>query len=1051
MDLGGAMLGFRLLGELSVHMAGRPVAVGPARQRLVLAVLAIDANQIVSVDQLVERVWGEEPPQRARATLGVYISRLRHALGSETVRWRSGGYCLAVDRQAVDVHRFHDMCDQARTTSDDTQAAALFTEALQLWGGPALTGLDNHWASAERDRLDLHRLAAEHDFTDARLRAGHGENLVAELSARSGEHPLDERVAGQYMLALYRAGRAADSLRHYRQIRSRLGEELGTDPGPGLQELHQRILQADPSLIGQNRPPTVTREKSAMRAGSAGASAMHSLRGDIAAFTGRDEETERLLDAVGAGDVQAIAIHTVDGMAGVGKTAFAVHVAHRLAPRFPDGQLFVELHGHTPGLRPVPADEALASLLLATGLPGAALPTSVEDRARLWRHRVAGKRVLVVLDDAADHDQVRPLLPGSAGSLVLITSRHRLSALDAVVPLTLPVLPADQATLLLHRLARIGPDRHDPDAAAAVTQLCGQLPLAIALAAAHLRNHPTWTVRQLADQLAATGSRLDTLTAGDRSVTLALNMSFTALPAHQQRLLRLLGAHPGPEVDVFAVAALQDTDMAQARQGLEGLHANHLVEETAPGRFQMHDLVRAYAQHRANDLDPQERAEAVARALRYYLHTTITATDSLQSYRPVPVAAPATPPWHSPALLDYAAARAWLSQELPTLSACVEHAARNGHEAIAIELAASLHPFLRLGDWRRALAIHETALRTAVRLDNRLARANSHYLLGSVSRMVCEFDTAAKHLTDAFNLYQALDDGNGQAYTLHEQAVVRCMQGAYPGAVPLLTEARDLFQALDNDAARANTTKDLGFCHHYVGHFDLATSMITEAQQIFGSLGDPIQEADALRMLARVLQQRGDFQDAYDTATQALELTGESGSLLIMAFARHEVGLAQRDLGDHAAAMASLTRAEKEYTTVGFRPGAAHTRALIGTVHHALGHHETATRLMTEGLTEQRHLGIREDEVQTLIEFGALAFDHPDAGDPQNFYRQALDGARDLGLVVWEARALTGLGRCLHRADDPEAMTYLRQALDIYDPLGLPEAVPVAELVKEAG
>ena len=750
--------------------------------------------------------------------------------------------------------------------------------------------------------------------------------------------------------------------------------------------------------------------------------------------------------------MQAIAIHTVDGMAGAGKTAFAVHVAHRLADRFPDGQLFVELHGHTPGLRPVPADEALASLLLATGLPGAALPNSIEDRARLWRHRVAGKRVLVVLDDAADHDQVRPLLPGGAGSLVLITSRHCMPALDSVVPLTLTVLPDDQAMRMLHRLARIGPDRHDPDAVADVVRLCGHLPLAIALAAGQLRSHPTWTVRHLADRLAATDSRLDTLAVGDRSVAVAFDMSFNTLPAHQQHLFRLLGAHTGPEIDAFAVAALLDSDLPEARRHLEGLHGDHLIEEVSPGRFQMHDVVRAYARHRADELDPQERMEAVARVLVYYLHTTIAATDHLGDSHRIPVTAPAQPPRYWPTIVDDTTARVWLSRELATLSACVERAAEGTHDVLAMELAAAMHSFLRLdAQWHRALAVHGAALTAAVRRGDRRVQAGFHHLLADAGRMVCDFAAAARHLADAVGLYAALGDQIGRACVLAEMGVVRGTQGDYAGAVAPLTEAHELFVALDNDLGRANAMKNLGICHYHLGHYDLATSTLSEAGRSFAELGGRDQQAEVFRLLSMVLRQRGEVRRAYDAAARAHRLAEEAGARLGAAMAATEMGRAQRDLGDHVAAMVTLRRAEVGFTAAGFRPGVTSVNTLIGTVHRVAGQYATATRLMTDAVAEQHDLGVLDDELDTLIELGTLALDYPDAGDPQCYFRHALDIARRLGLVMQEARALAGLGRFLFRAGDPEAMIFLQQALDIYDPLGLPEADPITELLKEVG
>jgi tetratricopeptide (TPR) repeat protein/DNA-binding SARP family transcriptional activator len=1032
----------RVLGNVEVHGPAGVVRSARAGERCVLAALAFSPRRPVAAATLADNIWSSaQQSDKAIETVADYVRKVRAAIKKaggrpEWVRTDRGtrSYVLDVDPDRIDYGRF------SRLLGADHDSANIeeLRRALEQWQGRALADVTGLWAEGRRYAVEVERLNAYEIVLAHRLAHGHQVEVVRTVTELMDDVVPTDRLLFLAAQAMVGAGRGAAVRGWLDHAAKRIREATGAGLSPHLLVQVER-LTAPAAPPGRSRP--------------AAAPAMHGLRRDLAGFTGRQEESRRLLadvrTAAGSRD-RAVAVHAVDGMAGIGKTTFCVHLAHQLADDFPDGQLFVELHGHTPGQRPVLAAEALESLLLATGLAPAGLPPRLDDRARLWRHRIAGKRLLLILDDAVDHDQIQPLLPGTPGSLVLITSRHRLAALDSALPVTLTVPSADEATQLLHRLAGITADRHDRDAVAEVVRACGHLPLAIAVVAGQLRNHPTWTIRHLADRLAAIDSRLDTLVVGGRSVAVAFDMSFTALSVHQQHLFRLLGAHAGPEIDAFAVAALLDSDLSESRRRLESMHADHLLDEVAPGRFQMHDLVRAYARHRADELDPQERHEAVARVLAYYLHTTIAATDHMTGSRRIPVTAPTEPPRHWPAIADDAMARAWLSRELPTLSACVERAAESTHDALAIELAAAMHPFLLLdAQWQRALAGHTAALTAAVRRGDRRSQAKSRHVLANAGRMICEFDTAAKHLADALALYTELGDQSGRAHVLAEMSMVRLMQGDYAGAVAPLTEAHDLFLALGNDLGRANAMKNLGSCHFFLGHFDLAASTLSEAARSFAELGEGQQQSDALRHLSALLRQRGEVQQAYDAAAHARRLSEDAGNRLGVAMADTESGLAQRDLGDHSGAMVTLRRAEKNFTALGFRPGATSVNTLIGTIHRAAGQYATATRLMTHALAEQHDLGVLDDELETLIELGALAGDYADAGDPQRYYRQALDIARQLGTVVHEARALAGLGQCLHRSGDPDARTLLRQALDIYNPLGLPEADPVAKLVNE--
>jgi tetratricopeptide (TPR) repeat protein len=1005
----------RVLGNVEIHGERATIRLARASERCVLAVLALNAGRPVPAMTLADHLWATaEQSDRALNTVGDYVRRVRAAVkragGSpDSLRTDRGShsYVLDVAADQVDYLRFTELAASGRNGGGPT----VLRQALALWRGPALADVTGLWADRRRYAMEAERLALYEEVLAADLAAGRHAEVVREITTLVDETVPTERLILLGARALAESGQHG-AVRGWADLASR------------------RLQDATGATIGAATAARIA--EFAAAAGTKGAPAMFSLRGDVAGFTGRGDEIDRLLDAVDRDCAQAVAIHAVDGMPGIGKTAFSVHVAHRLAERYPDGQLFVELHGHTPGTRPVTPEDALASLLLSTGLEPAALPSGLDDRARLWRSQVAGLRVLIVLDDVADHDQVRPLLPGAAGSLVLLTSRHQLPALDSTVHLTLNVLPHEQAVRMLTRLAGIGPDHGDPDAAAEVVELCGRLPLAIALAAGQLRSHPTWTVRYLADQLAAADSRLERLSIGDRSVEIAFDMSLHALPPNQQRLLRLLGAHPGPEVDVYAVAALLDSDLTEARRCLEGLHADHILDETAPGRYQMHDLVRAFARLRAEDLDREDRDQALSRVLGYYVHTTASASAHSSARPMLTYVVSTTPPRHGPVLADADSANAWLAQELTTLIGCVEQAASDGHQRAAMDLAVALHPFLRIDRWTAALVIYDAALTAAVRIDDRSAQANFHACLGNFHRTLADFDKSAAHLRTALDLADDLDDRWIQAFVRKEMATIRSMTGDFSGAYELLTEACRLFTDLGDDFGRANALKLIGACHYYLGHFDLAMSTLTEARELLAKLGHLSQEADTLKFVATVLRARGEVQAAHDIAVQAVELAEKSGYLQVLGLALVELGEAERDLGRREAAIATLSRAVELFTEVGFRAGVAGTNTMIAAIHVLLDQHEAAAELLNRALAEQEELGVRGDVAETLIALGRLARHYPQAGDAEAFCRRALAIVQEIGPVTVEIQALTELARC----GVPDGPELSRRAKELADGLG---------------
>ncbi|HEX3779433.1 MAG TPA: BTAD domain-containing putative transcriptional regulator [Pseudonocardiaceae bacterium] len=595
---------FRLFGGVDARVDGEPVDLGHARQRCVLAALLVEANKVVSIEQLTERVWAQAPPSSARNALQGYLGKLRSALGTGSgaeISRQASGYLLTVDEQAVDLHRFRQLC-VAAGAADDHQALACYRQAFDLWRGEAFAGLDSAWLDTVRAALDEERLAAELDYTDVRLRCGHHVELLPTLAVRAQARKLDERLSAQLMLALYRCGRQAEALAHYAATRAHLAEELGADPSPRLREVHQQILRGDPALAVNPLP-------------------RNDLPGDVADFTGRTEEIRRLLDAAPdpTGTARTVVISAIDGMAGVGKTTLALRAAHELARHYPSGQLFVDLHGHTEGRAPVEPASALASLLIAVGVPIERIPGSVEDRASRWRAELAKRSVLVVLDNAASAAQVRPLLPGTAGSLTMITSRRRLAELDVSCSVSLDLLPPADAITLFTRIAGRQRVAEEPEEVAEVVRLCGCLPLAVRIAAARLRTRPAWSVRHLAGRLGAERRRLAELSAGDRSVAAAFTLSYRHLPPGLQRLFRLLGLVPGPHWDAHLAAALAGLSVADAEEGLEQLLDVHLLTQPAPGRYQLHDLLGEHAQLLATQEESSAcRAEVVDRMLGYY-------------------------------------------------------------------------------------------------------------------------------------------------------------------------------------------------------------------------------------------------------------------------------------------------------------------------------------------------------------------------------------------------------------------------------------------------
>ena len=743
------------------------------------------------------------------------------------------------------------------------------------------------------------------------------------------------------------------------------------------------------------------------------AAATRALPRDISGFTGRLAELARLARsaetlAAGGG---VVGIHAIGGMAGIGKTAFAVHAAHGLAGRFPDGQFFLPLHAHTPGQRPVDPADGLASLLLTAGVAAQHIPSGLEARAGRWRDHVAGKKILLLLDDAAGHEQVRPLLPGAAGSLVLITSRRRLTALEDAAVISLDTLSQEEAAVLLGRLA----DRPDLASGAGpageITRLCGYLPLAIGMLARQLRHHPARAASGLAAGLASASDRLAEIRAENLSVAAAFDLSYQDLTPGPRRLFRRLGLVPGPSIDAYAAAALNGTTLAAARRQLDELYDQHLITEPGPGRYQLHDLLREHARALAAADDPAESGTAGARLLDYYAHTAAAAGQHIPTWATVQGRPPpGRPPAHAPELSEPATAAAWLEAERPNLHAAVDYAATRGHHPHAAAISAAAGEFLRNdGHWDQATSLHRTALAAARRAGDRPGQAGALTELGLLAWLTADYPAAAVSLASGVALYAALDDRLRQAYALNHLGFVQALTGHYPAAIASHQQALALARDRGDRRGEAVTLVYLGYAQQITGDYAAAAGHLARALDLSRSLGHRLAEANALNILGTLQTLTADYPAATANIRQSHDLFRDLGDRPMQAWALNDLGMVQQLTGDYPAAAAS---------------------------------HQQALDLF-------RDLGARLGEAEALNNLGQLATRTSATRQARDYHTRALDIARDLGVPLEEARALEGVGDShLHDGNAAEAAPHLRQALTIYQGIGTTGAKHVEETLR---
>ncbi|MBF9128801.1 tetratricopeptide repeat protein [Plantactinospora sp. S1510] len=943
-----------LLGDVRARVDGRSVDLGHARQRCVLVALLVDANRVVPADRLLDRVWGDRRPQRARNALSGYVSRLRGLFGPDgdvTILRRSDGYLLTVDPDAVDLHRFHRLLARARSATrgggeaypgggtggeaypgggtggeaypgGGESPAALLERALSLWRDEPFGTLDTPWLTGIRAALAAERLAAVLDLVDLALADGRHAGLLGELAARAAEHPFDERIAGQLMTALYRCGRQADALRHYQDVRSRLAEELGMDPAAALQRLHQQILTNDPALEVRPAPgPGQVAAEPTTTVTTTPPAAPRQLPAPPSAFTGREYELAEL-DALADPVPDSAGTTVVSGSAGVGKSALALYWAHRSAERFPDGQLYVNLRGFDPDGVVVSPAEAVRGFLDAFGVPAQRVPVGLAAQTALYRSLLAGRRVLVVLDNARDAAQVRPLLPGASTCTVVVTSRNQLGglvAIDGARAVTLGLFTVSEARRFLAR--RLGADRVAGETAAVdeMVARCARLPLALAVVAARAAAHRGFPLADLVAELRTAGDSLDPFDGGEPAadVRAVLSWSYRALGPAAARLFRLIGLHPGPEVGAPAMASMAGLPPAAARRLSTELARAHLLTERSPGRYVMHDLLRAYATERADleETAPDRRAAAY-RLLDHYLHTGYAADRLLYPHRDPIVLTEPVPGVGPEPLADRAEAMTWLRAEHQILHALVDWASRAGFDRHTWELAWSVTSFFNLrGYWHDQVAVQRTALEAAGRIGDEAAQAHVHRNLGRAHTQIGELDQARAQLARALELFVSVGDRANQAQTQvniarileqqgrdtealhHDQRSldlyrdaghltgqaralnnIACMLtrlGDHDRARALCRQALRLNEEIGNRHGMATNWQSLGYLEYAAGAYRDAVAACRRALDLFGDIGDRAGEAETLTCLGGAFQARGEVRAASDTWKRALTLLDE--------------------------------------------------------------------------------------------------------------------------------------------------------------------------------
>ncbi len=995
-----------VLGPLAVSRQGVPLPLGPPLQRAVLALLVLYQDTGLSRGAMIDALWDDDPPVTAVSMVQAYISRLRRLLGPGCpVRKISNGYQLEPAACELDLTAFDALVARAartRAAGDLGQACHAYADALALWRGDPLTDCDVLRSHPVVARLNQRKTDAVTAYAEAAIASCRPDRVLPELRELTDREPLNERAHALLMIVLAGSGQQAAALVTFDQMRRRLDRELGLRPGAEL-------TAAQAQILNQQVPAAVTGSPSERTAGRPVPS---QLPATVSRFAGRAAELAALNIAFDQAAGQTIVISAIAGTAGVGKTALAIEWAHHVSDCFPDGQLYVNLRGYDSD-QPMPATDALARFLRALGVAGQDVPPEEDERAGRYRSLLADRRVLVVLDNAGSADQVRPLLPGAPTCTVVVTSRDALAGLvarDGATRLDLDLLPPADAVGLLRAL--IGPRVDaDPVAAAELANQCCRLPLALRVAAEFATSRPAVPLAELVGELTDLQKRLDLLAAGgDRraAVRAVFSWSYQHLGAEAARAFRLLGLHPGPDFEPYAVAALADVTAGRASELLDVLARAHLIHVTSPGRYGLHDLLRAYARELAGD--PGERYSALTRLFDHYLATAAAAMDTLypaeSSRRPrVP---PSTTP--VPAVATATAAQDWLDAQRAILVAVTVQVTDDGRPGYVSKLADTLFRYLDGGShYPEAVVVHSRARIIAQQAGDRAAEAAALKVLGLVTSHQGNYEQATSYLEQALTMFRQAGDRTRQAQSLTNLGIVSFLQGRYEQARDWWQQSLAVHRENGDQVGETSALGNLGLLDLRQGRYGQASGRLGESLALARKTGNRATEFTALVNLGEVSLRQGAYQQATAQLQQALALS--------------------RQVSDRNHEASALVR--------------------LGEVFLRLGRLDDAAEHLDRALALAQQTGDREDEAEALNGLGEVLLGSDRPGPALDRHAAALELATQIGGRHQQARAHHGIARARRAAGAPDlARDHWRQAFGLYADLGAPEADVIrAELI----
>ncbi|MGW7555738.1 BTAD domain-containing putative transcriptional regulator [Streptomyces rimosus] len=973
---GQERLRFTVLGPVRAWRGATPLAAGSPQQRALLAALLLRGGRTATASELVDALWGDEPPHAALAALRTYASRIRKALGADadTLVSESGGYAIRpVDHQPLDLDMDHAEqyaadAEKARAAGDRCRARDLLDSALALWDGEPLANLAGPYAENQRTRLVEWRLSLMETRLELDLELGCHAEAVSELTALTASHPLRERLRELLMLALYRSGRQAEALAVYADTRRLLADELGVDPCASLSDLQQRILRADTELDAPIMPPEARDPAEPVFVRP------QQLPATVADFTGRAAFVRELSEQLATAEGSVMAVSALTGIGGVGKTTLAVHVAHAAHAHFPDGQLYVDLQGA--GHSPSDPEAVLGAFLRALGTPDASIPNGVEERAALYRSALAGRRVLALLDNARDAAQVRPLLPGTDGCAALITSRVRMIDLAGAHLVDLDVMSPDEAFTLFTLI--VGEERVNAEREASmdVVGACGFLPLAIRIAASRLAARRTWTVSVLARKLADERRRLDELRAGDLAVNSSFELGYKQLEPRQARAFRLLGLADGPDISLAAAAALLDMDTDSAEALLESLVDTSLLESAAPGRYRFHDLVRLYARSCAerDEQPPEEREAALSRLLDFYLST---ATHMYALERPGDQLSGHTETPRYPGLVftDRREALSWLFSETRCLIACALQ--NTGPKALrrAVDLLVLTRDMAESGaNNRQYEQANLTLLAAARRSGDQHAEARVHWALTPTYIQSGRLSEADEHAKLATLLGLATGDSFTSANGPNERGIIASILHRHEEAEGYLSQALIAFREQNNKQSEASALCNLSRLHLDTGRVDTAIHLAEQGSACYREAGASRRLGNGMYALGMALTRAGRLDEATAQLTEALAIFRDSRQRFWegMTYLR----LAEVDLAARRPASAA-NYAEQALSALRGIGGGRWRADALTTLGHALnqiGHTGRAKVCWQEVMSIHEQMGLPVDgEVHNLIAPVAVA------------------------------------------------------------------------------